>query len=410
MSKKTIIPSLLGGALIAAMSGHALAASDAPAANGSSSLEQRVEALEQARNTKALFSIHPAAEVLYQYHDWVQNNKGRGGDFYINKFILRAEGSISDNLSYDARWDWALQSGQNLPAWMFLDYTPSAKWNVQIGLTPQPFGAAYKGGALFSSYLGDLPLYLGLENNADMGIKAIYTNGRLTAGWGFYKNPENEHGSAHFRPDVTALGDITIPGTATTFRANDDPVNQLNGTLAYTVNKGSNSSTTVGATARVGQLYNIDTRKKGDHSAEAAFVTQEWGRWGITLQAAHYQYNPKRPAGQSNESVALSDGRLMPASGDIYSTRVSYAMPMHLGPFNKVKLFDDFDNLHSGSHDAFTSADVSYNIGGLVATTGRLSVYLTVQSGKNASVAFVGPDVNDNKWHNSFNFITTVSF
>ena len=253
-------------------------------------------------------------------------------------------------------------------------------------------------------------MFLGLENNADLGFKAIYTEGGLTVGAGFYKNPENEHGTAHFRPDVTALGDITVPGTAEIFRANDDPVNQFNGSLAYVFGDDPNRTTTVGGTARIGQLYNTDTRDKGSHWASAAFVTQKWDQWAFILQAARYQYNPERPAGQPDDSIALSDGRLMPASGNVYSTRVSYTLPVRLGPFKTLTFFDDFDYLDSGSNDQLTSKNTSYNIGGMQFSSGNLNVWVTVQSGRNASVAFVGPDANDDKWHHSYNVITGIYF
>ena len=109
MSRKAVLPSLLAGALIVAMSERPVAAEEAPAITGSKTLEQRVDELEKGMKTgveKGLkeilpFGLYPGAEVLYQYRDWLQKDKDTGGDFYVNKFILRAKGTVTDELYYE---------------------------------------------------------------------------------------------------------------------------------------------------------------------------------------------------------------------------------------------------------------------------------------------------------------------
>jgi len=413
MVKKLLVAEFALGVAAVLSSSQVLASQAAGEANGvaeKASLENRVSALEEKAKEKTPFNIGPGAEAVYQYKDYNDRNKSKGGDFDIAKFILHINGDFDNGLYYNTRWDWQLATGKDFPAWMYVGYRLSPHWDFQAGLTEQPFGAGYKGGVYFNSFMGDLPLYLGFDNNADMGFKGLYSNGPLDVVLGAYKNPERQGQSGHYRPDVTALGTITAPGTGTSFEANDEPINQVGGSVAYTLNKGSTYKTTVGVTARVGQLYNTATDETGSHWGGAVFVSQQWSNWNFTLQALDYDYSPERPAGQNNDSIALSNGRLMPQVGTVYSSRITYDIPIAFGPYRSVTVFDDFDYLNSRSNDQFTGVNTTYNVAGFRFTSGHLFTWLTVQSGKNANVAFVGPDNNDGDWYHNFNFITGLYF
>lgn len=417
MQKKTLIPLIVLGAC---GTGWSLTAPAANMDNDTSSDDaSRIQSLESRVNRledNIPLHIGVGVETLYTVTDSSESSREKGGNLFSDKIELIVNGDFDSGLYYDSRWDYQITQQAFFPAWMYIGYDFSSNWTGQIGVVNQPLGAGVDGAYYDNSFLSDVPLWLGLANNPDMGAKAIYKTDNLELVFSFMKNPEFKSGNpnARFRPDVVDQGTLSASAspTGSAFAANVEPINTFGGGGAYTIHFGDDVSTQFGVNGQAGQYYDLANNSSGgDHWAAAAFINHKQGPFALTLQALSYSRNLNAsavPAGQTRDSILLSDGKLTPASGDVYSGRVSYTIPVDLGVFKQMMLYDDYDYLNSGSDDQFTSDNAQFNIAGVRLTTGHFYTWVSVLSGKNANFANAGP--SDGNWHTQFNVVGALYF
>jgi hypothetical protein len=399
----------------------ALAQDNMPAGINSGSDTNRMTSIENRLNTieeKVPLRLSLGVETLYILADHDESSREKTGNFFADKIEIIASGEFDNGLYYSSRWDYQITQQGFFPAYTYLGYDLSDKWTVQGGVLNQPLGAGVDGSYYDNSFLSDVPLWLGLANNPDMGVKTIFEDDSLELVFSFMKNTEalSSNPNARFRPDVVSQGSINPRGfSGDTFFANVEPINTFGGGGAYTLQLGGDSTLQLGANGQAGDYYNTKTKSDGgDHWAAAAFANYSSGRFGGTFQALTYEHNikedPINAPGQTRDSIALSTGALIPANGTVYSSRLSYTMPADLGIYKSVQFYHDYDYLNSGSNDKFTALDTQFNIVGVRLTTGSFYTWISVLTSKNANFANGGPARNDNSWSTQFNIVNSLYF
>ncbi|MEN8131767.1 MAG: hypothetical protein ABFS45_16570 [Pseudomonadota bacterium] len=98
-----------------------------------------------------------------------------------------------------------------------------------------------------------MPYYMGLEDDYDAGIKAIYSRAPRDAQFAFFKNDEYASGSRTMRFSFDVLhGDS---GNCDLTECNEE-INQFNTRVAYDWRHDENDYTRLGLSGEWGQLYN----------------------------------------------------------------------------------------------------------------------------------------------------------
>jgi hypothetical protein len=423
---KNRIKAAVGGSVLALWATAGLAAPGMEQANvgdqsGNQYLAGRMSTIEkQIKQMNKRVPIHVGVgfESLYQYQNYNKSNEKQGGSAFTNKIEVYASGDFDNGLYYGSRFDYQVSTQLFFPAWMYVGYNFSKHFTLRGGVINQPLGAGVDGSYYDNSYLSDATLWLGYENNPDIGIKGIYKTRNVELVASFMKNPETTSAGARFRPDQIYGNSTTttVNGVSGNFASNARPDNILGGGGAYTFHLDNGGSAQLGANGQFSSLYNnLRNSYEGDQWATAAFVNYKQGNFGATLQWMGFTRNVKNGDSTFNgnnlsDSVLLSDGRIVAAKGQIYSTRLSYTHPIAVGPFKAIVFYDDYDFVKSGSNDQFTSNNSQFNLLGAHISTGHFNIYLEDVLGKNAAFANVNSGQYNNKWENTVSLAVTLAF
>ena len=366
-------------------------------------LEERIDKLEGTSPLR----VSAGVETLYILADHNESDKDKGGKYFLDKFEVNMSGDFDSGLYYRSRWDYQVTQQAFFPAWTYAGYNHSDNWATEVGVIIQPLGAGVDGSYYDNSFLSDVPLWIGLANNSEPGIKTKFKQGNWQGVFAFTKNQELfGKPTARYRPDLIAVDD-----------ANGNPLsevevnNTFHGGGAYTIDL-DGATLQLGSNGQYGNLYNTVTNSDGgQHWAATAFANYRSGGFAFTLQGMAYNYDLDRaPVGgpATTDTVWLSQGKPIPADGKVYSTRISYTMPASIGVFDTVQFYHDYDYLDSGSEDTISADDTQFSIAGVHLSRDAYHTWVSVYSSKNAAFANGGPD--DDSWNTQLTVTLAVYF
>lgn len=128
----------------------------------------RAKTPDSSIKEKPVLKIGGALRFNYNYSDWKAGCRKRGGDFGFDVFRLNVDASYHKfQLSADYRF-YPSSSGGGMLRQGWLGYQFDKNNQLQMGLTTVPFGILpYTS----NSYFFNLQYYVGLEDDADMGLK-----------------------------------------------------------------------------------------------------------------------------------------------------------------------------------------------------------------------------------------------
>jgi hypothetical protein len=271
-------------------------------------------------------------------------------------------------LSAEYRWYPQFDFDTVHHAWVGYDFNEN--WQAQIGIHQVPFGIQPYASHNFwfsGAY------YLGLEDDYDAGVKALYSSGPIDLAFAFYKNAE--------------LGDPADSGRYSIDLLNPDgtgneETNQGNFRAAYTLTHSEDFSTKLGFSAQYGQVYNSTTGDKGDHYAGALHLVGNYGNWNIQLEGIQYEYDPDNPAGASDD-VVTAGGFLfpyaIPSEAMVGIANIAYTLPVDFGPISSLTFYSDNTAIEPDD-DAL---DTSWlNVLGCLVAAGPVYTYIDVISGE----------------------------
>ncbi|WP_263835412.1 hypothetical protein [Salinibacter sp.] len=373
------------------------------------------------------------------------------GGFTFDTFRIGANGSYG-GLIFDSELAVYPESFGGVflqKGWVGYEFSDARE--IQVGVSQVPFGIQPYAS---SSWFFNSTYYVGLEDDYDAGIKAIFQPGNWDIQGGYYMNAEQTDffagsnfgrysydvvpvnsfpafGDAGDANDVNGIGGYTVVPGGNDGRSPIAEANQFNVKAAYSFDHGGLGFTKVGVSGQRGQLKNLSNGNTDWHAAYAAHLQGRYGGLGVKLEFAQQELNPpltdqERADFNSQSDVnynaedfvvmgAYNFPQRVAAEHTVYSSSVSYRIPVNLGPVSQVKPYYDFSLVTNKNVDAWND-NATHDIGFLT-TAGPLFVYTDLNISKGhpfnhpgANFASVMAENNDNEWRTAFNLNIGIYF
>jgi hypothetical protein len=339
--------------------------------------------------------IGGALRFNYNYSTWKDKNAARGGDFGFEIFRLDVNARYKKiKLNVDYRIYSAAFGGTILKMGE-LEFHPGEKSSVYLGLTQVPFGnQKYNSHGWFFN----LPFYVGLEDDYDMGVKYIFETDKSMIQLGFFKNAE----------ELVFANDAGISARRYSYDVGGDNKETNQGNVKYTYFLSSDKKTDISISAMYGGLYNWNIDKMGSHYAFALGFQTTKGAFNAKLQSIYYNKDASDLSAnkKSVEMVAYNAIYDVAAEAYVHTVGVSYDIPVSMGAISNIQLYSDFGVVQKPAE----SYEDSYKyVLGCLLTAGNVYTYFDAAFGKNNP--WLGPEWGnglaegnpDAVWHMRFN-------
>lgn len=296
----------------------------------------------------------------YRYAPWSDEHRASGGQLVYDVLRLNIEAQYRQwALTADYRL-YATPSGGPMLKHGYASYTSrGGRHQLQLGLVPVPFGVMPYGS---NSFLFNLNYLLGLEDDADMGLRYIYRHAGWVLNAAFYKNAD-WHSSEE--TSVSRFG-FDIGGR-------NKEVNQLN--LSLERQWGEAVRHRLGASAMVGGIYNLDTHRLGSRVAAALHYTLDYKQFALKSQYTLYAMNSiERPTLDTDHitMTAFGASHRIASRGATYMLGLSYRLPSLPSWLDELCLYNDWSMIDKGIANAYNSTQ---NILGCFASLGPIQIY-----------------------------------
>jgi len=324
---------------------------------------------------------------------WSDSNdavKGTRGDSGLDLFRVGAEGSI-DDLLLSAEYRFYPFMDAIHHGWIGYEFDNEDQ--IQLGITRVPFGLLPY--ASHSFWFG-VPYYLGFSDDYDLGVKYIHRDGPTNLQFAFFKNAELAGASdlGRYSYDILSAGDYR-----------NEESNQVNVRAAHTFGFETSCSHEVGVSGQWGELYNFDTRRRGDHWAAAAHLDTRCGRWNLQLQGTRFEINPEQPTAIGDDIVRVGGFETsydMATEGTLAVANLAYNLPIDSEYIDQIICYNDYSVLFKDRSDFRKS---QLNTTGCLVGRGPVFLYLDLIQANNmvffgdGSLAGQGED----DWKTRFN-------
>jgi len=335
------------------------------------------EVVEEVFSERQPIHFGGAMRMNYGYKDWDGAGDEKYGDAGFDLFRINADGAINN---------WILSAEYRFYSYMntvhhgYVGYNVNDQWQIQAGIHQVPFGLQPYASHNFwfsGAY------YVGLEDDYDMGVKALYNDGPLSLALAFYKNDELASASSADRYSIDVNSSAT-GGYAGAQADGNEETNQFNARLAYKLDHGDAGATELGVSGQWGQLYNTISDDTGDHWAGAVHVNGNYGPVNIQLEYARYKYDPENPLGMDDDIITMGAFTYSwgaPAQADIYIANVAYTIPTDsLRWLDSITLYSDNTLIEP---EAGKQPSSWQNVVGALFASGPVYSYLDIISGEN---------------------------
>ncbi len=345
---------------------------------------------------KPTVKLGGALRFQYNYSNWKEDNKNKGGDFAYDVFRLNAN-VVYKKLQLNAEYRfYPTSSGGGMLKSGWVGYHFNESHQFQVGLTEVPFGILpYTS----NNFFFNINYYLGLEDDSDMGLKYVYKKGKWNISLAFFKNSD--------LLDYSENKEISDSRYAYDIAGRNKEANQFNARITY--NWGTIWKQQLGVSGMTGGLYNLDTKRMGEHKAFASHYTIDYKHWNFKAQYTYYKISPQNKDGDNNTIVSVTAYGApynIASEADTYSASLSYTLPIHKGILDEIQFYNDFsmiDKREADFNDSFQ------NITGCMLSMGPIYTYIDYALGRNH--AWLGNEWSDafaqgvtsKKWHTRFN-------
>lgn len=341
-------------------------------------------------------NIGGAVRFNYNLSSWKPGQQARGGDFGYDVFFVNVDASYKGvflNAEYRL---YSEAFGGGFLKFGYVGYQIDEKRRIQVGLTEVPFGIERYNS---HNWFLNLPYYVGLEDDYDMGVDYIYETERFEIHAGFFKNAE-EFAFGSNTPSSSSRYSYDVVGR-------NKEVNQLNGKIIY--KPLSDNTHKIGFSGQYGGLYNIDTEETGNHYALALHYEYQSNDWSVKTQATKSKLNPKNAEGESRDVVTMGAYGApyeVAADFEIYNLGVAKKLPFEKGVIKYLEIYNDFGYMNKRKAEF---NDSFMNVVGVLINTGPIFIYVDYAAGLNHS--WLGGDFTnefaagkpDTKWEARFN-------
>ena len=339
------------------------------------------------------------------------NNELQDGGFTFDTFRIGANGSYG-SLIFDAEYAIYPESFGGLyihHGWVGYEFSDARQ--VQVGVSQVPFGIQPYAS---SSWFFNTTYYVGLEDDYDAGIKALYQANGWDIQGAYYMNAEQTTffagaDAARYSYDVVPSGGGNLAGSFVAQPRGVSEANQFNAKVAYSFDHGDTGFTKVGVSGQRGQLLNRSTGGTDWHAAYAAHFQGRYAGLEAKLQFAQQELNPP---GVTDDSYVVMGAYASPhevaSEHSVYSSSLAYHIPVSAGPISEIKPYYDFSQV-TKEVDGWND-NVTHDIGFLT-SAGPLFIYtdLNISKGHPFNQPFdttfpqLFTEQNDNEWRTAFN-------
>jgi hypothetical protein len=337
------------------------------------------------------------------------------GGFTFDTFRFGASGSYG-SLIFDAEYAIYPESFGGLyihHGWVGYEFSDARQ--IQVGVSQVPFGIQPYAS---SSWFFNNTYYVGLEDDYDAGIKAMYQANGWDIQGAYYLNAEQTTFFAGADADRYSYDVVPSGGGGGLLAAtrNISESNQFNAKVAYSFDHGDTGFTKIGVSGQRGQLLNQTTGETDWHAAYAVHLQGRYGGFGTKLEFAQQEFNP--PGVEDDRYVvmgAYASPYRVASKHNVYSSSFSYRIPVNAGPISQIKPYYDFSAV-TKEVDSWND-NVSHDIGFLT-TAGPLFIYTDLNISKghpfnqpfDSTFAGVMAEQADNEWRTAFNMNIGIYF
>lgn len=279
------------------------------------------------------------------------------GQFGYDVFRLNTEARFG-KLSLGAEYRFYTEAnGGRMLKYGWIGYQPTPKQLWQVGAVPTPFGLNASGS---NSFYLNLDYYVGLEDDADLGIRYTYQDKGWTLSAAFFKNDE-----------YPGLGKASASRYGYDLGGKHREENQLN-LYVHKVWQGDLTHQ-VGLSGMLGQIRHIEQEERGGRYALAAYYMGKWRGFTLKGQYTQYRYMLPRDGGKLDAITVTAYGgsHEVASHGSLWTGMLSYEH--RLSRTTKLVAYNDFSILQKHSLKAEASIQ---NILGCRFTTGPITTYV----------------------------------
>lgn len=278
---------------------------------------------------------------------------------------------------------------------------------MKLGISQVPFGITKFAS---HSWWFQIPYYVGLEDDYDMGIKFDYTgieNLKLTVG--YFRQPEFNGITNNGNANATRYSyDITLKNPANATSKSDSvsiqELNQFNIRAAYNVTE----NIEIGVSGQLGGIYNSELDESEMSTAFAAHVVANFGGWNFKGEYIYYNYAAKDDAGNTLDKIQMSayaSDYNVAAEASMIVAGLAYTIPVEFGPISSIQPYVDYSILNKA---ASNYEPTQHLIPGMMITAGNIYTYVDYAMGKNNAWLGAWTDgladgVADPEWNTRFN-------
>ncbi len=298
----------------------------------------------------------------------------------------------------------------------WLEYAFSEATEIQVGVTQVPFGNLRYNS---HNWWFQLPYYVGLEDDHDMGVKLLHHRGAWSVMGAYFLQPEPAGpagGEGSF--GVGGTGRYSYDMVPTPGQSNQE---KHQGNLRVTRSlghgeDGEGGTTEVGVSLQGGGIWNGVTEEWGSRWAMAGHLDGTWGSWNVKAQLLRYGFSATDDGGEGVEVIrvaAYGSAYDAAARAGMASLGIQHTWEVEWGPVTAVNLYDNYTWMRK-AEDAFH--DAHQNVLGASVAAGSLFVYFDLASGKNHPWLTddfgvgLGEGLADAPWNHRFNVNLGYSF
>lgn len=321
-------------------------------------------------------TVGGALRYNYVYKDWDPDYKGSGQfefDTYRVDLQLEHENLIG-SLQYRYYRYPHVHHEYSMLHHGWIGYRSEQGSELQIGVHQVPFGLLPYAS---NNYFFQLPYYVGLEDDYDLGVKYIFDTGPWNWQLAYYLCDEGSWSGKSADSARYSYDPVQEDGAGNVER------NQFNLRLTRTYSYCQSVTTEVGVSLQIGEIPNRISNRTGHHYAGAVHSKTSFGRWKLMLEALSYKYSLKNPPGVSGDYVVMGAydyGYQVASKANIYLVGLSYTIPINGRYIDEITFYDDFSFMDKSRSDWL---DTYQNVIGASISAGRLFVYVDFAAGRN---------------------------
>lgn len=324
--------------------------------------------------------------------------------FTLDTWRININGQTSGiNINFEYRFYPTFGTHFIKQGWLGYNFTEQT--NFQVGVTQVPFGLLQYAS---HNWWFQLPYYMGLEDDHDMGFKLTTSGGN----WDFalaYFMQADPNGGTDFAPANTGRYSYDIVSTADQGQSNRE-TNQFNVRTVYNWDHGSAGTTEIGGSAQYGGIYNSVLDETGDHYALAGHLDGTYGNFNVKAEYIYFEHNARTDAGANADVVKMAaygvEAYDVAAEGTMYVAGISYSHDVEWGPVSNLTFYENYTYMDK-ANKAFNNSQ--HNVLGFMVTAGNMYTYFDIASGKNQPWLTddfgqgLGAGNDDPRWNTRFN-------